>query len=604
MESLFFIISPYFHDMYRYLLLLLLFFAALNSSRAQEPIDSAYQSRLNKLTSARESNNFIDLATAYYDLGIYEEEKRRNLDKSFQNLSRSLEYYKLTTDTAQTQNCYFHIARQLKENGLLQEAFTKFEELREYYKQRNEPQELARIDLQLFDIYFEKLEVTKAKQVLDEASSHIEKQNNNELVQLFLTKKISYHNILQERDSALYYANICIRDNSNKITKSLNQCLLERANILLSQGKPLQAITDYHKCIENLIAIPYSDTRLVAYKNLSVAYNEIAVPELAYYFSQNYAELQDSILQERRVIAVNNLTYKYETLEKSTEIKMLERDKAFVEKNNDQQRRALLVLGLALGALLIGTYFIVVFYSDKIKNSQIIKTQNEKINHQRIQELEDRIQINSMQSMISGQEIERERIAKDLHDSLGGLLSTVKLQLDNIRTKENNLETLPAYRQATQLLDTAVSEVRSISQNLQPAALSRLGLIPSLNDLVNRYKSDAGPDIVFQHFGMPSKLEQPIAMAIYRIVQEILNNAVKHARAKEILVQLNGEGDEIIVHIEDDGIGFNTEKKYKSMGLENIKSRINYLRGTLEIDSRINEGTSYLIHLNILPIKK
>ena len=87
-------------------------------------------------------------------------------------------------------------------------------------------------------------------------------------------------------------------------------------------------------------------------------------------------------------------------------------------------------------------------------------------------------------------------------------------------------------------------------------------------------------------------------MGIYRIVQEILNNAIKHAQASEIFVQLNKEDDNIVIHIEDDGIGFDPNKKYKSMGLANIRSRVNYLRGSIDIDSRIGEGTSFLIHLN------
>jgi len=255
-------------------------------------------------------------------------------------------------------------------------------------------------------------------------------------------------------------------------------------------------------------------------------------------------------------------------------------------------------LGLVLGLMAIGIYYIVRFYSEKINTAKIIEEQNEKINFQKFNELKDKIQINSMQSMIEGQEVERERIAKDLHDSLGGLLSTIKLQVDNIRNKKSISEDDKEIKTATQLLDTAVSEVRTISQNLQPGALNRLGLIPALKDLVNRYDNKYGPEIDLQHFDVPIKLDQTIALGIYRIVQEILTNAIKHANAKEILVQLNKETDEIIIHIEDDGVGFNTEKKYTGMGLENIRSRVNYLKGTMEIDSRKNQGTSFLIHVS------
>lgn len=102
-----------------------------------------------------------------------------------------------------------------------------------------------------------------------------------------------------------------------------------------------------------------------------------------------------------------------------------------------------------------------------------------------------------MQSMIIGQEKERQRIAVDLHDSLGGLLSAVKLQFDNIRSKLNGHFHADQYQHATRLLDTAVEEVRNISRNLQPGALRELGLMSALKDLINRFEGEAYPDIFF-----------------------------------------------------------------------------------------------------------
>jgi len=313
---------------------------------------------------------------------------------------------------------------------------------------------------------------------------------------------------------------------------------------------------------------------------------------------QKFAQLQDSIYSEKRTNALNNLTYKHQSEKKSREIRLLELEKDFAFENNQQQRRALSVLGIGVGLLLLFIYYINRFYKEKIKNANIIKVQNDKINQQKINELQDKIQINSMQSMLTGQELERERISKDLHDSLGGLLSTIKLQVDHLSSKESKVELIPEYKKATQLLDTAVGEVRSISQNLQPVALNKLGLIPALNDLINRYNTSSGPEIHFQHFGIPKKMDQMVSLGVFRIIQEILNNAIKHAQASEVLVQLNKEDDNIIIHVEDDGVGFDSEAKYKSMGLENIKSRVNYLKGTIEIDSRPNNGTSFLINVS------
>ena len=201
-----------------------------------------------------------------------------------------------------------------------------------------------------------------------------------------------------------------------------------------------------------------------------------------------------------------------------------------------------------------------------------------------------------MQSMLEGQEIERERIAKDLHDSLGGLLSTIKLQFDSVKTKVEPVTELSEYKSANKMLDTAVAEVRSISQNLQPGALVKLGLIAALKDLFNRFDDEHYPDIDFQYYNLPEKIDTMVSLSIYRIIQELLHNTIKHAKANEILIQLNKEDDELVIQYEDDGKGFDiVNLQRKGMGLENIKSRVNYLKGEISFDAKEGEGTSVLI---------
>ena len=159
---------------------------------------------------------------------------------------------------------------------------------------------------------------------------------------------------------------------------------------------------------------------------------------------------------------------KYGTKDIKSNIELLKIEKEYADKRNQIQRRTLYILVFGLLLLMLSIYFIIKFYSDRIKSTRIITEQKEEINQQKIRELEDNIKMSSMRSVIEGQEIERERIAKDLHDSLGGLLSTIKLQFDNVRSKRNDLSDMKEYNQAHKLLDTAVDEVRTISRNLQP----------------------------------------------------------------------------------------------------------------------------------------
>jgi signal transduction histidine kinase len=588
--------------MLKSLIISLLCILMSNTSSAQKNIDTPGDTKVDvykeALDQARKSNDFPALAEAYYNYGIHEEEFNQESGKSFEYLTRSLEYFEIDTDTAGINKVKLEIAKHFLNNEMYSDALPVFLSVKQYYKSQNQYSKIIEIELYLFELYFENLEIETAKKSLDSARLLLDSVPNNNLQCRYLVDKIQYHEIVRELDTALVLANECYEMSvKNNSAESISICLATRGDIRLAQDKYIPAIYDYNKSLPYLNSKPYSKRRLQIYKNLAECYKAINNNNKAFSFLQGYAALQDSILSEKRINALNNLAYKHSSEEKTREISLLELEKNYAFENNQQQKRALSVLGIAFGLLILVIYYINRFYKEKIKNASIIKQQNDKINQQKIKELQDKIQINSMQSMLTGQELERERISKDLHDSLGGLLSTIKLQVDNLRSKESKVEMIPEYKKATQLLDTAVGEVRSISQNLQPVALNKLGLIAALNDLFNRYNTNSGPEIHFHHFGFPAKLDQMVSLGIFRIIQEIMNNAIKHAKASEIIVQLNHEDEHIIIHVEDDGVGFDSSLKYRSMGLENIKSRVNYLKGTIEIDSRPNYGTSYLINV-------
>jgi len=577
------------------LILLISWSASIASAQAE-----SYEELTKALSKAREVNDYPMLAEAYFDLAIYEEMQNKNLEKSFEQLSRSLDYYELSKDSLGITTCKFNIARQLLNNEMYEDAYTRLQELQDYHKSESDASSLAKLDLQRYRYFLEKLEMDSCEMILNRLADYFDDYVDYELKMDYLPMKVSYHELLKDYKQALLDADACVSvSKTNTSDLKMAECLIVRGRIHLKLRQYASALADFKESHGLLRNIPYSKGRLEIYRLMSESFSQLDMQVLAYENISKYAALQDSILNERRILAVNNLKYKYESREKATAIKLLEKDKELVQKSNDQQRRALVVLGISFLGLLLGIYYIVRFYSDKIKNARIIESQNQRINQQKIKELEDEMQINSMQSMIAGQEVERERIAKDLHDSLGGLLSTIKLQVDKIHLSDDKGDRIPEVTKATDLLDVAVSEVRTISQDLQPGALKRLGLVPAINDLVNRYQSNSGPEISFQHYGIPTELDQNFALSIYRIVQEILNNALKHAEATEIFVQLNKEDDALVIHVEDDGKGFDPDQKFKSMGLANIRSRVNYLKGSMEIDSREGLGTSFLIHLGI-----
>lgn len=330
---------------------------------------------------------------------------------------------------------------------------------------------------------------------------------------------------------------------------------------------------------------------------LSRCYQEEGEMDLAYSYLMRYAELNDSLLTERRQGIINDLLMRDSMRGQELRIIELRKDANIASISNRTQKIITIALLLGSVIILLGAYLTIRNYQHRLNSNQIIHKQSAEINQRRITDLENNLKIETMQSMILGQEAERERIAKDLHDSLGGLLSTVKLHFDAIQSQNAGVEGLQEYQKAYTLLDEACKEVRNISNNMQPSALLRMGVVPAINDLINRLESEEIPQIDFQHIGLNGKLDQTVTLNIYRIVQELLTNALKHANASQILIQLIEKDDELMVIVEDDGIGYDQNAVKQGMGTENISSRVNFLKGDLSIHSVIGEGTSTLINI-------
>lgn len=312
----------------------------------------------------------------------------------------------------------------------------------------------------------------------------------------------------------------------------------------------------------------------------------------------SFVKYNDTLNEIKNSESLLRLIGKYEQKELQSEKIDLEKSKRLFELKTRRSNFTLYSLLFSIGAILLAGYFVILFYQQKLETNNIIHNQSEQINTQKIRELENNMQLQSMQSLIDGQESERERIAQELHDSLGGLLSTIKLRFDKLIHDQKIMEK-EDFTKLHNLIDAACGEVRSISNDLKPGSLEKLGLLEAIKDLLNRYKHENGPEIIFQYFGFnyPGTIDSNVALNIYRVIQELVNNAIKHANCKEIFVQISKTINEMTITVEDDGIGFDAETVKKGMGLENIKSRVNYLRGEFNIESSDNQGTLFLVQI-------
>lgn len=551
------------------------------------------------LEFARKNNDQNTLAEVYIKLGDYEGDIFSKYEKSLEYYQRSLEYFKVKKDSDGIHKANHAIARRYIDAEFYTEASGILENLISIYKSDNQGLQLAYVYFDLGRLYKARGDISKATEYLNKAVV-LSKTHKDEIFELkIIFEKIQNYEEQNELDSALYQSFEAfklsnITGNRDLIAKSLYH--IGHINKL---GRNFERAIKYMTDCEMIIPFqPYSETRKSLYRELAEVYALSGRHKDGFLYLKKYTALNDSILNKSRHESLTNLAMKYGTKDIKSNIELLKIEKEFADERNRAQRRTLYILAIGLFVVTISIYFIVKFYDQRISTARIISEQKEEINHQKIRELEDNLKMNSMRSVITGQEIERERIAKDLHDSLGGLLSTIKLQFDNVRSKKQELADLKEYNHAHKLLDTAVDEVRTISRNLQPGSLHDLGLVSAIKDLINRFEGDGYPEIDFQYYEMPEKMDKMISLSVYRIIQELLNNSLKHAQAKEILIQINTEDNELVIQYEDDGVGFDQNNlKRKGMGLENIKSRVNYMHGSLIMDSKQDEGMSVLIRI-------
>ncbi len=308
--------------------------------------------------------------------------------------------------------------------------------------------------------------------------------------------------------------------------------------------------------------------------------------------------LSDSLFKAETSEKVADVEAKYQNEKKQQAIAQLEKDKQ-IHLLSIKQKSTLnyLLLG-ALAALMIVGFL---GYRNLRHRQQLAKQQDE-LQQQRIRELEKDKQLVAVDSMLQGQEEERSRLAKDLHDGLGGLLSGVKFSLSNM--KDNLIITpdnMTVFERSLDMIDTAIKELRRVAHNMMPELLTKFGLDEALKEYCNTVNATNLLSVKYQSIGMDSRIEKSSEIIIYRIIQELLNNIMKHASATAVMVQLVKEEGRFSIIVEDNGKGFDTAilKNNKGAGLTSIQSRVDYLKGRLDIHSEAGKGTLVNIEFNV-----
>jgi signal transduction histidine kinase len=299
--------------------------------------------------------------------------------------------------------------------------------------------------------------------------------------------------------------------------------------------------------------------------------------------------VSDSLFKTETSEKVAGLEAQYQNEKKQKEIVRLEKDQQIQSISLKQKSTLNYFLTGAVAALMIVGFL---GYRNTRHRHRLSRQQDELQQH-RISELEKDKQLVAVDSMLKGQEEERSRLAKDLHDGLGGLLSGVKFSLSNM--KDNLIITpdnMAVFERSLDMIDTSIKELRRVAHNMMPEMLTKFGLDEALKEYCNSINATNLLAVKYQSIGMDTRIEKSSEIIIYRIVQELLNNILKHAAATEAMVQLLKEEGRFNVIVEDNGKGFDAALLHnKGAGLTSIQSRVNYLKGQIDIHSEPGKGT-------------
>jgi two-component system, NarL family, sensor kinase len=308
-------------------------------------------------------------------------------------------------------------------------------------------------------------------------------------------------------------------------------------------------------------------------------------------YLDSFNVLRDSIQHAADGDKIEFLDAKYQGEKREAQINQLQSDKE-IQRLNIQKKTTLNYI-LITAALLVILVAFLLFRNFK---------QKQKLQQQRIGELETQQQLTATEAVLKGEEQERTRLAKDLHDGLGGMLSGIKYSFNSMKgnlvmTSEN----AQAFEHSMAMLDTSIKEMRRVAHNMMPEVLVKFGLDTALQEFCDDINQTGALQVSYQSIGMnDAVIEQINAITIYRVVQELLNNTMKHASASSAIVQVSKTDQRINITVEDDGKGFNTAilEEPKGIGWTNIRSRIGYLKGSLDVQSEPGKGTSVHIELN------
>lgn len=360
---------------------------------------------------------------------------------------------------------------------------------------------------------------------------------------------------------------------------------INQAAIFLKEKKYDSAMVLYQKADALKIKDNNTNTRILLYGLMAELYKEIHDYKKALEFTEKQKVYQSINEDTQQVKAIRDIDVKYQTKAHKIEIAGLQKDM----KNS----------GVVILVLLVLLILIILGYKN-LQSKKKIAEQQQQIEIQKLENVLREQELHEIDNILEGQEKERIKIANDLHDNLGSLLATLKLNFNNLKLQNNTTEDKDhLFDKTDQLIEEAYQKVRTIAHTKNAGVLAKQGLLPAVENIAKKVSIPGKLKVDVISFRLEERIENILEIAVFRMIQEIITNAVKHAEASEISISFTQHDTSLNIIVEDNGKGFNpkTIDKKEGMGLTNIEKKVEQMGGIFNIDSYEKRGTSIIIDI-------
>ncbi|MEQ8415908.1 MAG: tetratricopeptide repeat protein [Imperialibacter sp.] len=517
----------------------------------------------------------------------------------------SLEYYLRSTELRRKYGSKSDYATALYGLGNYYYEIKDYDKCEEYYNEALGIFEEANDSSRLADMYFNMANLSIVRNELDRSLEFYEKSiylydllgDDYMFPRIWSNMGQNFYSRGELAKAKVYFlkAESGFREFDDKLNFCFNEAYLSRTELKLKNHQSALRHAEKLDQIANEIgALQYSIDAQSLFKVIYMSQGDF---EKAYESLNLESTLSDSLYSLEKEKTIKELTIKYETELKEQEIEKLSSEKELQEKEillATTEKNAYMIAVVFAIALALS---ILAFFTQRQKAMQLRSEKALAERNTQINSLLQEQEVNTLSALLEGQEKERLRIAEELHDRLGSLLSAIKLNFNGwIGKRDLSQDEVEDYSAKTSgLLDEAVTEVRRVSHNLSTGQVSRYGLVGSMEDLAATVNRSDSIKMKVLHFNLGERLPIELETGIYRIVQEMLANVLKHANAKEFTVQLSKTDNSVILTAEDDGKGFDYKEARKrgGIGLHNIDNRVKKFGGQFSVDSSPGKGTIF-----------